>query len=122
VIPVAKITPKASETAMGIRNCAWTLRSSISGVSPAKVVSEVSTIGRKRPTPAAIRASRIGSPPARRALTLWTSTRLAFTTTPESATIPTTDMKHRSMPRIRWPAMAPTSPKGMTLMMMSGWE
>ena len=38
---VAKTTPNASETAIGIRNCACTLRSSISGTSPTKVVTEV---------------------------------------------------------------------------------
>ena len=44
---VEKITPNARDTAMGIRNRACMLRSSIKGDSPAKVVSEVNRIGRK---------------------------------------------------------------------------
>ncbi len=67
---MANITPKASETAIGIRNWACMLRSAIKGLSPAKVVSEVSTMGRKRPTPAATTASRTVFPSARWLFTL----------------------------------------------------
>ena len=57
--------PKASDVAMGIRNCACTLRSIRSGVSPTKVVNAVSTIGRKRATPASRTASTTPCPRAR---------------------------------------------------------
>ena len=54
---VANSTPKASETAIGTRNAACMLRSSISGTRPKNVVSDVSRMGRKRLLP----ASRIAS-------------------------------------------------------------
>ena len=49
--------PKASETAMGTRNCAWIERSKISGRSPANVVTEVSRMGRNLLLPASITVS-----------------------------------------------------------------
>ena len=42
---------------MGISGCAWTLRVSISGSNPAKVVTVVIRIGRARITVALTRAS-----------------------------------------------------------------
>jgi len=44
----ANKTPKANEITIGIKNWAWALRSNKIGNKPAKVVKEVSTIGRKR--------------------------------------------------------------------------
>ena len=49
---VANSTPKASETAIGMKKAACMLRSAIIGTRPAKVVSEVSTMGRNRWLPA----------------------------------------------------------------------
>ena len=52
VTTVANITPKLSDIAMGIRNCACTLFSkNTSGVRPAKVVKLVSQIALNRATP-----------------------------------------------------------------------
>ncbi len=62
---VANSTPKASDTAIGMRNWACMLFSSSSGVSPAKVVSEVSRIGRKREPPATRIARASGIPSSR---------------------------------------------------------
>ena len=90
-------TPKASEIAIGTRNCACTLRFSISGNSPTKVVSEVSTIGRKRTTDASSAASLTLAPSVRRPLMWCTSTRLEFTTTPEAASNPKTDIIDRPL-------------------------
>ena len=43
---VANKIPKPRLTAVGARNCAWMLRSKISGEIPRKVVSDVRKIGR----------------------------------------------------------------------------
>ena len=51
VIPVANSTPKASETAIGIKNWAWRELSNINGTKPTKVVTEVGKMGRKRRQP-----------------------------------------------------------------------
>lgn len=59
---VAKRMPKASETAMGIRNWACRERSKMSGSKPAKVVAEVRKMGRKRRAPDWITASRKSMP------------------------------------------------------------
>ncbi len=66
VMNVAPTTPNARDTAIGTMNLACTLRASSRGVSPAKVVSDVSQMGRKRRTPASCRASRSGLPSRRR--------------------------------------------------------
>ena len=50
-----------------------------------------------------------------------TSTRLSLTTTPVSATMPNIDRIVRSSPMITWPQIAPTRPKGIAVMMISGW-
>lgn len=41
--------PTPREAANGTRNCAWMARSRMSGVKPRNVVTEVRTMGRKRP-------------------------------------------------------------------------
>ena len=71
-------------------------RSNIIGTRPTKVVISVRKIARRRPRPASRTASIRRSPPARRWFTSSTSTRLAFTTTPESATMPITEYMVRS--------------------------
>ena len=57
VTNVAKKMPNASETIVGLRNCASVERSNIIGSKPINVVKDVSMIGRKRPTPAFTKAS-----------------------------------------------------------------
>ncbi len=52
VIKVANRMPNPSEIAIGIKNFAWRDVSKIIGINPKKVVSVVSTIGRKRWIPA----------------------------------------------------------------------
>ena len=104
---VANSTPKASDTAIGTRNAAWMLRSTMSGARPKNVISEVSRIGRKRWLP----ASRIAScsplesdarrsvwRPLRARLMKSTMTRLSLTTTPVSATRPNIDIIVTSRP------------------------
>lgn len=49
---VAKRMPNPSDVAIGMRNWAWMLSSNIMGISPAKVVMDVSMIGRNRLRPA----------------------------------------------------------------------
>jgi hypothetical protein len=49
-----------------------------------------------------------------------TMTRLSFTTTPVSATIPNIDRMVRSFPMSTCPQTAPISPNGMALMTISG--
>ena len=69
VTPVANRTPKARDTAMGMRNCACNERSKSNGSKPTKVVTDVSMIGRNRRAPASSAASRSEAPSARRRLT-----------------------------------------------------
>ncbi len=45
-------SPNEMAMAMGMRNCACRLFCKSKGARPAKVVTEVSTMGRKRDTPA----------------------------------------------------------------------
>ena len=59
---VAKMTPKASEIAMGMKKKVSGLLLNISGTRPMKVVTEVSRMGRKRVTPAATTASMSATP------------------------------------------------------------
>ena len=70
----------------------------ISGMRPMKVVIEVSRIGRKRSSPALATAFTMPMPSARRRLTVTTSTRLAFTTTPLRAMMPSSEKNTRSVP------------------------
>ncbi len=114
-------TPKASETAIGIRNWACTLRSSMSGVRPAKVVSDVRRMGRKRATLASITAVFRSRPARRSRFTKSTRIRLAFTTTPDSAMMPRIDIIERLRPVSRWPPTAPINPNGITPITRSGW-
>ena len=65
MMTVAEIRPQVIVIAIGIRNRAWKLCSSISGSSPQTVVTVVSTIARTRARPAANAAS-YADIPARR--------------------------------------------------------
>ena len=93
----------------------------IRGIRPTKVVTEVRMMARKRVPQLVTKASSTGMPSRRRRLTKSTSTRLAFTTTPDRATMPNSEKNIISTPITQWPKMAPTAPKGITLMMTSGW-
>ena len=95
------ITPKPRLMAMGIRNWACTLRSSSMGVRPAKVVREVSKMGRKRRRPASVTASRVLLPWLRIVLAVKTRTRESLTTTPDRPTIPKRLNRLMSNPMIR---------------------
>ena len=117
--------PKASEMAMGTRSCAWVLSVSISGVRPAKVVAVVIRMGRNRVSAELRSASNSVSPPSRKRLTPWISTRVELTTTPDAATTPNSEATDRpwTMPKgfsSAWPHRAPTKAKGRTDMMISG--
>jgi hypothetical protein len=57
VTPVAKITPKPSETASGTNGAVSKSRVTISGISPMNVVTEVKKIGLKRDIPESMTAS-----------------------------------------------------------------
>ena len=117
---VAKSTPNASETAIGTTNIASKLCTSISGARPKKVVSEVSKIGLNRETPASRTAVSRSSWRSRLRLMNVTMTRLSLTTTPARATSPNIDISVTSSPITACPQTAPTRPKGIALMMISG--
>ena len=65
------------------------------------VVAEVRKMARKRVMPAIRTARSSGSPSARLRLMKSTSTRLSFTTTPESATMPSSEKNTRSQPMMK---------------------
>ena len=67
-----------------------------------------------------VTASTKGMPSERRRLMVWTNTSEAFTTTPESATMPRIEKNTMSQPMMKCPSTAPAAPKGMTLMITSG--
>ena len=94
----------------------------MSGTRPINVVSEVKKIGLKRMAPAFDTDSTIPMPSSRRRLMETTSTRLAFTTTPLKAIMPSTEKKTKSAPIMKCPNTAPIAPKGITLIMISGWK
>ena len=119
---VAKRTPNPSETAIGMRNRAWMLRSSSRGVRPAKVVSEVRRIGRNLTFPASTMVSKSPAPALREVLMKSTMTRLSLTRTPVSATSPNIEKIVMSIPMKMCPQMAATRPSGMTDMMIRGWR
>ena len=100
VTAVANRTPAARATAIGIKNWACRLVSSINGVTPAAVVRDVSKIARNLASP----AYRTAFPREALRRTFWlmnaTITKESLTTTPASATIPHMDRKLTSMPRI----------------------
>lgn len=117
---VAMATPKPMDAPNGIRNRAWGAVSSKRGVKPRKVVSDVRKIGRKRPLAPSMTAAFAGAPSRSRWSMKSIITRESFTTTPQRATAPIVDAKLMSIPRIRWPRMAPTTPKGTAAMTISG--
>ena len=88
VITVAKTTPKARVTAMGLSQAAWALRSKSSGSRPKNVVREVSTMARNRVDPASSIAALHSRPSARFRLARSRSTRASLITTPVSASMP----------------------------------
>ena len=61
-IAVVMRMPTPREAAKGTRNCAWMARSSVRGVKPRKVVTEVRKMGRKRPLAPSMIASRGAAP------------------------------------------------------------
>ena len=120
VTAVAKSTPDASATAIGIRNCACRLDSSMSGVTPAAVVSDVRMIGRKRASPANCTARGRLAVLREYAWMNEANTSPSLTTMPASATIPQIDRKLTCSPSSQCPQIAPTMPKGTELRMMNG--
>ena len=121
VIIVANKIPKANEIAIGITICACRLRSNTIGISPIKVVNDVNIIARKRCVPA-LMAARINEWPSWRArLTKSTIIKLSLTTTPDNAIMPQIDSTLTAMPNTKCPIIAPTTPNGMTDMMINGW-
>ena len=77
-------------------------------------------MGRMRAAPASCTAA-ISVPPRRRSrLMKSTITRLSLTTTPDRATMPIIDSIVTSSFIAMCPPTAPTNPRGMALMMMSG--
>jgi hypothetical protein len=122
VMRVEKRPPKPRATDMGTRKRAWTSVSLMMGIRPTKVVTLVAMMERKRLTPAFHAASLRGQPWRRKRLMRSVRTRLSLTTMPERAMTPHMDMMLRFKPSTMWPMMAPTTPKGITDMTMSGWE
>lgn len=117
---VEKAKPNEIDTAMGIKNCAWSDVSNKSGVSPAIVVKEVRMTARSRWQAASTMASRVSSPRWRSSLKKLTRMIESFTTIPESPKRPNRDSIVRSISISQWPTIAPTSPKGMALMTTKG--
>lgn len=68
VSTVAKTRPAEMDTPIGIRNFAWKLRSRSSEAMPSTVVIEVRRIGRSRPLPPSMAASKVSSPASTRRL------------------------------------------------------
>ena len=118
----AKSTPNARDVTIGIRNWACMLVSNRIGTSPTKVVIDVSTIGRKRSSPACCKASVSDRPLRRSSLILSMRTRLSLTTTPEAANTPKKEKSENSMPTIRCPKRAPIMPNGTAESMPSGFR
>jgi len=104
-----------------MRNCAWMLRSMISGKMPRKVVTAVSRIGRKRPLQASRMACAGGLPRERSSLMKSMSTREPLTMMPARPTTPKRLVRPSDRPITRWPTTAPTSPKGIDASTISGW-
>jgi len=113
MMTVTKSRPKATEMAIGIRNCAWKLLLSISGVRPATVVTEVRRMGRKRLMPASQMASRKPLPAFMLLLKAATKTRASLTRIPMSAMRPRMLKRLICAPSIQWPMLMPTMPNGM---------
>ena len=101
MITVAKSTPKDKEIAIGTIKKVAGFAVAIKGTRPIKVVIEVRKIGLKRIMPAWDTASTIPTPSSRSLLMVITSTKLAFTTTPESAIIPNTEKNTISAPMMK---------------------
>ena len=85
------------------------------------VVTDVSTIGRKRRRPESWTASSMGTPRRRRWPMKSTRIRLSLTTTPR-ASKPMRDISVIERSMTRWPSTIPTPAKGMMNMITSGWR
>ena len=96
------------------------LRRAIKGIRPTKVVSEVRKIGLNLLGPASRTASFMLFPSDLYRLIKSTITKLSFTTTPVSATIPIIESTERLRPKKRWPNTAPVIPKGIEDITTSG--
>jgi len=117
---VAKIMPKLNEIAIGMTNWACKLVSSMIGINPAAVVSDVSIIGRNRSAPDNRTASFADSPDCLALFTKSMRIRLSFTTTPARAIKPNSENILIATPIRMCPNTAPMSPNGMTDMMIMG--
>ena len=118
---VANTMPKLSEIAIGMTYCACRLPSSMIGMRPAAVVTDVRTMARKRLVPDSMMACLSGVPASSALLTKLTMIRLSLTTTPASAMRPKSENILTDSPMIRWPRTAPIAPKGITDIITSGW-
>ncbi len=95
-------------------------RSSNIGISPAIVVNDVSHTGRKRLRPASISEACSAIPLESLRLIKSTKTIESLTTTPVNATTPNRLNRVNDNPRTKCPNTAPTNPKGITHIIMSG--
>ena len=82
MITVTNRRPKATEIAIGMRNCAWKLLLSIRGARPATVVTDVRIMGLNLFIPAFQMLSSTENPFFRYALYAATNTSASFTRIP----------------------------------------